>query len=198
MFDVGSYLAHTYVYGIKQSSGHRPQGLDWVLLLPTVVLLSMGGDTLLLFCFLLELYIEGNHLEASSLVLRTLQQAKTSLGFFFDVKSASGCPYRASPGFPSIGGAGALVVCCHPHGCCAEQCPAGACQLCWASTLWLVCMSQFKSHVFPTIMCVPENKDKTPLLGLGCVPVQGARSWWSCCVQASSTNTLYSGCATSA
>lgn len=25
-FDVGSYLAHTYVYGMKQSSGHRSQG----------------------------------------------------------------------------------------------------------------------------------------------------------------------------
>lgn len=24
-FDVGSYLAHTYVYVMKQSSGHRPQ-----------------------------------------------------------------------------------------------------------------------------------------------------------------------------
>lgn len=26
VFDVGTYLSHRYVYGMKQSSGHRPQG----------------------------------------------------------------------------------------------------------------------------------------------------------------------------
>lgn len=46
--------------------------------------------------------------------------------------------------------------------------------LCWASALWLPCVSPFKSHVFHTAMCVPGNKGKPPLLGLGC-PSAGSR-----------------------
>lgn len=64
--------------------------------------------------------------------------------------------------------------------------------LCWASAPGLLCVSQLKSHVFHTAMCVPENKGKTPLARAGLCPRAG--SWRSCCVQASATNSVQRLC----
>lgn len=73
-----------------------------------------------------------------------------------------------------------MVLCCHPHVCCAKQRPAGSCPVLGQCSVAGLCVSIEKPCLSYCPVCLRTKTRPPTLLRLGCVWEQGAGSPAAC------------------